>query len=252
MRNHTYKCCFCKFTTSDNGCKDRSYSAKHKMGQHYEMNHKELIPTDMSGYQWFYYLSTKKDHGSCVICKKDTTFNEATMKYSRFCDNPMCKQKYKEERDRRMLQKYGKVYLLDDPEMQKKMLANRSISGQYVWSNTGGRIKIPYASSYELDFLKVLDLSLHWPYADICAPSPHTYEYEYQGKKHFYIPDFFLPSQNLEVEIKSSIGDARNKESYEKELIKHNLMKSMHHLFNYVRIMDKNYTEFLTLIKEGE
>lgn len=250
MRNHTYKCCFCKFTTSDNGNKKNRYGAKHKMGQHYETMHKELIPPEMSGYQWFYYLMTKKDHGSCVICKQPTEFNEATMKYARFCNNPACKQKYKEERDRRMLQKYGKVYLLDDPEMQKKMLSNRSISGTYLWSDN--KTKFPYASSYELDFLRLLDRELHWPEADICAPSPHTYEYEYNWKKHFYIPDFFIPSLVLEIEIKSSIGDVRNKEGYEKEVIKDKLMRSMHRMFNYIRIMDKNYTEFLKFVKEGE
>ena len=237
MRNHTYKCCFCKFTTSDNGNKKNRYGAKHKMGQHYETMHKELIPPEMSGYP-------------CVICKQPTEFNEATMKYARFCNNPACKQKYKEERDRRMLQKYGKVYLLDDPEMQKKMLSNRSISGTYLWSDN--KKKFPYTSSYELDFLRLLDRELHWPEADICAPSPHTYEYEYNGKKHFYIPDFFIPSLVLEIEIKSSIGDVRNKEGYEKEVIKDKLMRSMHRMFNYIRIMDKNYTEFLKFVKEGE
>jgi hypothetical protein len=222
------------------------------MGHHYETVHKDMLPTNMDGYRWFYYLLTKKDRGSCVICKQETQFNRATMKYSRFCDNPLCKQKYKEERDRRMMNKYGKLYLLDDPEMQKKMLANRRISGTYQWSSNKATEKLTYTSSYELDFLKMLDLVLHWPFSDICAPSPHTYEYEYQGKKHFYIPDFFISSISCEVEIKSSIGDVRNKESYEKEAIKDNLMKSLHHMFNYIRIMDKNYTEFLKLIKEGE
>lgn len=55
-----------------------------------------------------------------------------------------------------------------------------------------------------------------------------------------------------EIEIKSSIGDVRNKEGYEKEVIKDKLMRSMHRMFNYIRIMDKNYTEFLKFVKEGE
>lgn len=44
---------------------------------------------------------------------------------------------------------------------------------------------------------------------DIFAPSPHTYYYEYEGTKHFYIPDFFIGSLNLEVEIKDG-GDNPN------------------------------------------
>ena len=81
----------------------------------------------MSGYRWFYYLLTKKDKGSCIECKQETDFNETSMKYSRFCNNPICKQKYKEMVDGRMIGKYGKTHRLDDPEVQKQMQAGRKI-----------------------------------------------------------------------------------------------------------------------------
>ena len=115
-----YRCQHCNYTTIANKNKKSTITAKHKMGEHYETKHKLLIPPDMTGYRWFYYLLTKKDKGSCVICHNETDFNEITMKYSRFCNNPQCKQKYKEERDKRMMDKYGKIHLLDSPEMQKK------------------------------------------------------------------------------------------------------------------------------------
>jgi hypothetical protein len=226
-------------------------SAKNKMGLHYETNHKDLIPPDMDGYRWFYFTLTKKSKGSCVMCHNETDFNRNTMKYSRFCNNPKCKEKYKEERDNRMIAKYGKVYLLDDPEMQKKMQQARRIAGVYDWSD--GQSRFGYLSSYELDFLKMLDLTLHWPPSDIMAPSPHTYVYTYKDKEHFYMPDFFIPSMNLEVEIKDD-GSAKNisQESREKDVIKHELMKSLSNLINYIKIINKDYTEFNQLLKTDE
>ncbi len=201
MSRKIFRCQHCSYTVTQNKDNKGVKSAKYKMGNHYEMQHKNLLPPKMTGYRWFYYLLTKKDKGSCVECKQETDFNEVTMKYSRFCNNPLCKQKYKEERDRRMMKAHGKVYLLDDPEMQKKMQAGRKIAGIYNWSD--GKTKLPYLSSYELHFLKFLDLELHWPASDIMAPSPHTYSYEYEGKSHYYMPDFFIPSMNLEIEIKN-------------------------------------------------
>lgn len=233
-----YRCQFCKFVNKD----------KYTMGRHYEMKHKELIRPDMTGFQWFYFLLTKKDHGSCIICGNNTEFNEQTMKYSRFCNNPKCKETYREQFKNRMIGKYGKIHLLDDPEKQKEMLGNRRISGIYTWSDGSSQFK--YTGTYELDFLKYLDTVLHWKSTDILAPSPHIYEYQYDNKTHFYIPDFFIPSLALEVEIKDD-GSALNinKDSREKDKIKDELMRSNMTFFKYIKIINKNYTEFLNLIR---
>lgn len=233
-----YRCQFCKFVHKD----------KYTMGRHYEMKHKELIRPDMTGFQWFYFLLTKKDHGSCIICGNNTEFNEQTMKYSRFCNDPKCKEKYRDQFKNRMIGKYGKIHLLDDPEKQKEMLGNRRISGIYTWSDGSSQFK--YTGSYELDFLKYLDTVLHWKSTDILAPSPHIYEYQYDNKTHFYIPDFFIPSLALEVEIKDD-GSALNinKDSREKDKIKDELMRSNMTFFKYIKIINKNYTEFLNLIR---
>ena len=246
-----YRCQHCGYNIPATKNVTGQKSAKWKMGNHYETKHKALLPPDMTGYQWFYFLLTKKDKGSCVECHGETDFNEVTMKYSRFCNNPACKQKYKEERDRRMIKKYGKVYLTDDPEFQKKMQQGRRIAGIYNWSD--GKTKLPYLSSYEMDFFKYLDITLKWPVSDIIAPSPHTYQYEYNGKEHFYMPDAFIPSLNLEIEIKDD-GSAKNinQESREKDKIKDELMKSCSNLFNYIKIVNKDYRNFEELIKRED
>ena len=134
--------------------------------------------------------------------------------------------------------------------MQKKMQAGRRIAGIYTWSD--GKTQFSYLSSYELHFLKFLDLERHWPASDLFSPSPHTYVYEYQGKEHYYMPDFFIPSISTEIEIKDD-GSALNisKESREKDIIKDRTMRSLSNLVNYIKIVNKDYSEFINLIKEA-
>lgn len=244
-----YKCQFCAFTSTINSATPIK-SAKYKMGEHYETKHKNMLPKDMNGYRWFYYTLTGKNNGQCVVCKSNTPFNQVAMKYSRFCNNPNCKNTYREQFKQRMIGKYGKIHLLNDPDKQREMLASRRISGNYTWSN--GSITIPYTGSYELDFLKFLDNTLKWSSADIIGPSPHVYYYEYDNKKRFYIPDFFIPSLNLEVEIKDD-GSALqiSEESRAKDVIKDEIMRSNANYFSYIKITQKNYKEFLDIVKGG-
>lgn len=243
-----YRCEFCSFNVVKTGKEKGIKSAKYKMGHHYDTVHKSLLPPDMSGFQWFYYKFTGKMNGSCVICKNNTEFNETRMKYNRFCQNPKCKQEYREQFKQRMIGVYGKIHLLNDPNKQKEMLAARRISGEYTWSDRSARFQ--YTGSYELDFLKFLDLTLKWPSSDIMSPSPHIYVYKYQQKDHFYIPDFFIPSLSLEIEIKDD-GSAKNIniDSRNKDIIKDKLMRSNKNYFNYIKIVNKRYDEFLDLIK---
>ena len=224
--------------------------------EHLETVHADFLPTGFSGWRYYYYQKTGKLKGSCVICKKETDWNEVTHKYNRFCNNPKCKDIYREEFKKRMIGKYGKTTLLDDPEHQKKMLANRKISGIYTWRD--GITKTPYTGSYELEFLKFLDLDMYFDSKDIIAPSPHTYFYTYDGKQHFYIPDFFIPSLCLEIEIKDG-GDNPNTHhkiqdvDKVKERLKDAVMKSNKNTFSYIKIENKNHVkflQFLSLMKE--
>ena len=214
---------------------------------HIEEVHSEVIPEDYTPARYLYQLKTGKTHGTCVMCKKPTGWNERTNKYHRFCDNPKCKEQYREIFKERMIGKHGKVTLLDDPEHQKKMLANRRISGTYTMNGK----EIGYTGTYELDFLKMLDMVLDWDENDIMSPSPHTYWYEYDGRRHFYIPDFYIPSLNLEVEIKDG-GDNPNNHwkiqavDKEKEKLKDLVMKSGN--VNYVKIINKQYGAFFTFL----
>lgn len=243
MQQISSKCKFCDFKT--NGDIDR-------YAKHIEMKHADMMIPDMDGYQFIYYLMTGKTHGSCIVCKKDTTWNPVTMKYNRYCDNPLCKEKYREMFKNRMINTHGKVSLLDDPDMQKKMLAHRRISGVYRWPDG---TSTTYTGSYEKAFLQLL-AALEWDPSDIMAPSPHTYEYIFQGKSHFYIPDFYIPSLNCEIEIKDG-GDNPNMHhkiqevDKVKEALKDMTMRQNNDV-DYVKIVNKNSKTFLDYLMRSK
>lgn len=246
---HTIKCKHCERLFNDSD----SYVA------HLEKYHLDLIPPDMNAYQYYYYLKTGKTAGKCIICGHPTKWNNKTRKYKRFCENQKCKEVYVQTFRNRMIGKHGKITLLNDPEQQKKMLANRKISGEYEWSR--GHKKIRYTGSYELSFLKFLDQIVDFDPNDILSPSPHIYYYIYNGKKHFYIPDFFIPSLNLEIEIKDGDPNDPNSNHHPKimsvdrvkESLKDEVMKTNGNNFNYLKIMNRNnkrFFEYLELAKE--
>lgn len=233
-------------------CKEK-YSSLEGLYSHLEEEHSAQIPPDMSTAHFYYYLKTGREHGNCVMCKQPTTFNEKTKKYNRFCNDPACKIKYKEIVDKRMIGVYGKVNLLNDPDHQRKMLMNRSISGMYNFKG----VDKPYVGSYELDFLKTMDLFFDWDPSDIVSPSPHTYYYVYEGEKHFYIPDFYIMSLGLEIEVKDG-GDNPNLHhkiqdvDKEKEKLKDKVMHTQK-INHYIKLTNKNYYnlfEFFRISKE--
>ena len=217
---------------------------------HLESSHADLIPGDMDGYRFLYYLQTGKSRGKCIICGKPTEWNKSTHKYARFCNNPDCKNKYRQVFSNRMIGKYGKVSLLDDPEQQRKMLAGRKISGKYRWSDHVH--EVPYVGSYEHSFLEFLDVIMGYDANDIMSPSPHTYWYLYGGEKHFYIPDLFIPSLNLEIEIKDG-GDNPNMHhkiqevDKVKERLKDDVMKN-NGSFNYLKLVNKDNRKFFDML----
>lgn len=237
-----YKCKIC----------GKKYTDINTLYNHIEQKHGDMIPKDMSVEQYYYFMKTGKRNGNCVMCKQMTTWNKNTHKYNRFCGNPRCKEKYVEIVKGRMIAKYGKVHLLNDPNKQREMLANRKISGKYRWK--GSNIETTYTGSYELDFLKTLDIFFDWDPEDISMPSPHTYTYEYEGEQKFYIPDAFIHSLDLEIEIKDGGDNPNNHHKIqavdkEKERLKDEVMKSQK-LFHYVKLTNKNYTNFFDFLKE--
>lgn len=237
-------CKFCEKILKDN----------EQYANHIERKHPEQIIPGMVPSQFVYYLRTGKTHGSCIVCKNDTKWNPKTNKYHRFCENPKCRETYREEFKNRMIGKYGKVTLLNDPEQQKKMLAARKISGVYQWSDRNPKHAKTYTGSYERAYLEFLDLVMGFDPDDIFTPSPHTYYYVYDGKKHFYIPDVFIGSLALENEVKDG-GDNPNNHpkiqavDKEKERLKDEVMKSNGVPFNYLKITNMDHMRLLKYLE---
>lgn len=238
-----YKCPTC----------NKKYQSLVTWSNHMLKQHPKDIPAGFTPARYFYFLQTGKKEGSCIVCKNPTEWNEATAKYNRFCNNPQCKEKYREEFKKRMLGKYGKVNLLDDPAQQRKMLEAKRNSGKYKFRDGG---EVGYVSTYELDFLKMLDRFLEFNSNDIMGPSPHTYYYDYknpedkenEGRK-FYIPDYYIPSLNLEIEIKQNTSTHPKilRIDKVKEEQKDALMKSNKRV-KYIKITDKKYEPFFKLL----
>lgn len=223
---------------------------------HIEEVHSSQIFPGFTPSQYEYYLRTGKKSGRCVVCGGETGWNQSTNKYHRLCSDK-CREEYREVFKQRMIGKHGKVHLLNDPEQQRKMIYAKKTSGKYEWELDNGKsIKIPYASSYEKDFLEMLDVFLGFDGNDVLGPSPHNYSYQYEGKTHFYIPDYYIPSLNLEIEIKDGSGPGDNPNMHPKiqavdkvkEKLKDEVMASNDNSINYIKVMNKNYAEFFSLI----
>ena len=242
MAKKTLPCKFC----------DSIFNDIDRYVAHMELKHGDMIPEDMTPWQFVYFLKTGKTHGSCIMCKKDTGWDEHTHKYKRLCENPKCHDKYVEMFRSRMIGKYGKINLLDDPAQQRVMLSRRKISNIYTWRDHVSTSV--YTGSYEKSFLEFLDTVLMFDPSDVISPSPHTYYYIYENKKHFYFPDFFIPSLNLEVEIKEGTNKHPKILAVDKvkEKLKDDVMRSNQNSFNYIKIVEKHNERLLDFLDEAK
>lgn len=233
----------------------RRYVSKQALIEHIGRAHSANIPNDWSPARYECYLRTGKTTGYCVYCKTEVGFNEKTGKYNRMCGSATCKKKARELAQKNYIGLHGKPYTIDDPEVQRKMVYSKKTSGSYIFVNeiTGAKYKVLYDSSFGKDFFQMLDLLLGWDGSDVSGPSPHTYYYIYEGKKHFYVPDAYIHSLNLEVELKDG-GDNPNTHpkiqaiDKVKESKKDAVMLSLKDQVNYIKICNKDYKEFFALL----
>lgn len=242
MRNT--RCPFCSMIFND----------KQKYCHHIALKHNEQVPPELEPLEYAYSLLVHKDVGRvCVMCKKNPVhFNQDTLKYERLCDRPQCKEEYVKMMKSRMVKVYGHEHLLNDADMQRKMLYNHANAKDYIWDNDH---KFRIIGTYEEDFLNKLK-SLGWSPNDIIAPSPNNYWYKWgDGTQHLYIPDFFIPSLSLDVEIKQGgFNDSYMEHNRDIEHRKDLMMQRMCEKSgrHYIKIMDKDYTEFEKLYVKSD
>ena len=234
-----YKCPYCELR-----------SERNKLENHIEKKHKDVIPKGYTPARIVFNTINKKDHGTCIICQKESPWNEDKKRYERLCGDKSCHDKYVKMTEDRLKKKTGKTKkeLLSDDEFQRKMLSNRSISGTYKFSDGGTK---SYVGSYEKSFLEFMDKFFRVKSEDIVTPGP-TIEYEYNGKKHKWITDAYYIPYNLVFDIKDGGDNPNNrpmKEYREKQDAKEKAISKLG-VFNYIRLTDNNFEQLILLMLE--
>lgn len=216
---------------------------------HISQEHEELIPKGYTASRVVFNKINKKENGSCIICKKNTKWNEPANRYDRICSDA-CTKVYKNDViNKRMLDKYGKIHLLNDPEQQKKMLEGRKISGKHKFKDGG--IK-SYVGSYEKNLLEFMDKVLEIPSKDILTPGPIFY-YEFKGEKLAWITDMLYIPFNLVFDVKDG-GKNKNthpdmKEYRDKQIEKEKAIVQSKQ-YNYIRLTDNNFQQLLEIMMD--
>lgn len=231
-----YKCPYCT-----------EHMYRTELVSHVDNEHADLIPKDYSAARVVFNSINKKEKGQCVICKKETKWNESTWRYDRFCSEK-CKESAAKLAKENMVKVYGKEHLLDDIDMQEKMLSNRGISGEYKFS-TGG--SLPYVGSYELKLLEFLDKVMGYRSTDIISPGP-VIEYEIDGQKRKWILDQYIVPYNLAIDCKDG-GDnpnQRNMPDYRAKQIAKEKAISECGKYNYIRLTNNNFAQLLEIMCE--
>ena len=218
----------------------KKFNSKATMYAYIEKNYKHMLSNEMTPARLYFNLKYNKTSGKCVISGKPTKWNEELGRYERFYSSKEV-ELYKQQFKERMMKKYGKDSLMNDPEHQKKMLDSRSIAIDYKWLD-GSITKV--SSTYEHDFLSYVEEVYNFKKSDFSEPP--TIYYKEDGTTKFYIPDFYIPNLNLIIEIKGSNIHYQERDEA-RELIKKNA--TIKEGFNYVQINDKLYTSFNIFFK---
>ena len=140
-------------------------------------------------------------------------------------DNPMKNENIKNKVKETCIKKYGVEYPSQNIEIQNKQVKTNFKKGTYQ--------NIIYQGTYELDFLTKF-------YDKFKIERAKSIKYNFQNKIKIYYPDFYLPEYNLIIEIKNLWLLKRD------FLIIEEKRKSvLNNGYNYLMIVNKNYTEFV-------
>lgn len=129
-----------------------------------------------------------------------------------------------EKNKKTCLERYGVEYISQCEEIHKKQMSGFRIKKYY---------DLYYQGTYELDFLVNF-------YDKLKIEKPKSIRYIYNDRTKIYFPDFYIPKYNLIVEIKSKYTYNLHKEINEckrKTVLENG--------YNFILIIDKDYTEFL-------
>jgi hypothetical protein len=228
-------------------CEECGQICKIKSGLSFHINKKH---TGLKNY-YDKYLR-EKDESLCKICNKETLFLNLKVGYHRCCKEHRCEWREMNKRKNNK-EKYGidNVFQLKDVQIRGLKKSRETCLKRYgvkspsqvkeIYEKTqksGFKAKqfnntnIYYRGSYELDFLQ----KYYENYIDI-QNGPRI-KYIFEEKEHYYFPDFYIPSLNLIIEIKSLWIMKKQNE----KIIKEKEKAAIANGFKYLMIVDKNYT----------
>lgn len=236
-RKITYKCPFCN---------NRYY--RDNLPSHLQDTHEELIPEDFTALRYTFNYVNKKPlnyHGKCTECGGPTPWDENKGRYDRQCEKKACKDSYLKKFEENMMRTKGVTRISATAAGQEKMLAHRRISGEYTFTDG---TKKTYTGKYEKAALEFMDKILHVKSKDIMCPGV-ILEYQFEGKTHIYITDFYYQPYNLIIEVKDG-GDNPNKRSmpsYRAKQIAKEKFIVEHTNFNYIRLTNNELSQLISV-----
>ena len=226
-------------------------SAKYKdpgsLYDHVDEHHSSNIPKDWTTKRYVFNKRNKKTHGNCVICRRETEWNEIRGRYERYCSEK-CKMVARENFRKNAKDKLGTDNPAADPEHQLKAIRGRKYSGEYEFEDGG---KVWYSSSYESDFLRFCDEEMNFKSTEIMQ-CEIIFSTIIDGKEHFHIPDFFIPMFDLIIQIKDG-GDNPNMNSHVQGMGRERQRLGDQAIindgrYNYIKIVNKEYDQFIGMI----
>lgn len=223
---------------------------RQKLPAHVEKVHSDLIPEGYTANRVVFNSINKKDHGTCTICGKESPWNEDKCRYERLCGDPKCTERYTQITAERLYNVRGctKEDLLNDPEFQNQMLANRRISGTYKFSDG---TEMNYVGSYERSFLEFMDVYFNIDTKDLIQPGP-VIPYKFKGEDKKWITDFYYEPYNLVFDIKDG-GDnpnTRDMPEYRAKQTAKEAAIEKQGIYNYIRLTNNNFDQMIELMME--
>lgn len=220
-----YRCPYCKITAT-----------REKLVSHIDKYHQSMLPEGYTSAHALYDYINKKNYGTCLICKsKVYEWDDNICRYKNICDNPNCLSQLKSR---------AQGNHLDDPEVQKKMLAGRRISGNYTFHDG---VTHSYVGSYERNCFEFMDTVMNIPGKDIMSPGPTIY-YEWNGEKHPWILDWMYIPALLCCDVKDGGSNPNNRpmEDYRARQIAKEEAIAKLGKYNYIRLTDNNFAQLLS------
>jgi len=207
--------------------------------------HKDVIPDGISVKRYYFNRKYKKTKGVCVIDKKETEWNEDKGRYERFCCTA-CKEEARELFKKNCKRKLGTDNPASTPEHQINAIKGRSYSGVYTFKDGG---TVGYSSSYEADFLAFVEEEMGYNSKDVFQ-CELIFEIMFNNKKAFHIPDFYIQSLNLIIQVKTfknMNSHVQNEGKVRQKLADISIIESNN--YNYIVILDKDYSNFINIVK---